>query len=120
MLTLLVIVVTLFVLVATSSGLGFGYTTPSNVRLTERRILEELKRKGYLSKGTMDEVRLINRVNPGWGWKLGVLTELARMSGGFTEREWDQIFNNWNDTSYSNLVSLLQDRWMAPSIKNLV
>ena len=99
----------------------FQYTSPAKFQpKTEKQILQWMYEKGLIDRPSMKAIKRIESVNPGWGWKLNTMIELSRMRGGFTEGEWNHIFNNWNDSTYSDLISLLQDRSMAPSIKNLI
>ena len=99
----------------------FQYTSPSIKRpTTEQDILDKLWELGYLNKPKMADVNRILAVDPGWGWQLFTELELAKMRSNFTDEEWKYIFDNWSDQTYSDLVSLLQDRWMIPSIKNLI
>ena len=99
----------------------FQYTSPVYSQpKTSKQILEWMYKEGLIDSPSMDSIKRIEKVNPGWGWKLNALIQLARMRGNFTEEDWNYIFSHWNDSTYSDLVSLLQDRWMAPSIKNLI
>ncbi len=52
-------------------------------------------------------------LNPGFGTQLGALNQQVPTV------DMDRIGKNWNEGSFGELVSLLQDRPMIPAIKNL-
>ena len=88
-------------------------------KMIPQAVLNDLYKQGLIPYPTAESVNNIIKVNPGFAWKLDTWIKTNRHRTNFSPAEWNAIYNNWSDIGFANLVSTMQDREMAPAIKNL-
>ena len=88
-------------------------------KMIPQAVLDDLYKQGLIPSPTAKSVNHILKVDPGFAWKLDTWIKTNQHRTNFSPAEWNAIYNNWSDIGFANLVSTMQDREMAPAIKNL-